>query len=279
MCSAHVKQYLPANFQLIEINKAILSDKKTLDSKTKKTKDEPKIQINKSNYRQFYEKNFEKLSFSVNIESDKIIAHNILEAFQKTQEDILEREYEVNYSGTTVCSAFILGHMLYCANVGDSRCVVARFDNDSKLKALQISRDHKPDDPEEKSRILSTGGRVESFKNEDDEDVGPPRVWLQEEDVPGLAMSRSIGDTIAAQVGVLHSPEIHVYKFTKNDKFLIIASDGIWEFVTNEHAVQIVTKFWMNGDADSAVDELIKVASQFWEDVIILFIQERISKR
>lgn len=271
MCSGHVKQFLPTNIHLIELNKLLTNEKKIPNEKGKKknVKEETKTKdfINKSNFKTFNEKNVEKMSFMQNLEIDKTFATYITEAFLKTQEDIIEREFEVNYSGSTVCSIFILGNIIYCANVGDSRCVLGRLEKDKKIQPLSISRDHKPSDSDEKERILNSGGRVEAFKNEDNEDVGPPRVWLKDEDVPGLAMSRSIGDIVSAKVGVISSPEISLYKISKNDKFLILASDGLWEFVSNEQAVQIVSRFWLIGDADGAVDELIRIASHYWEEV------------
>ena len=274
--SNHVKNYLPANLQLIDVNKILhenINFKKynSNDSKIhKKIRiEEIKIDVvDKSNFKQFYEKNFDKLLFSQGLDSDKEVASIISESFQKTHEDILERSFDVNLSGTTVCSIFILGQTLYCANVGDSRSIIGQLNNDKTFKHLQISRDHKPDDKEEQSRIIQNGGRVESYKGENDEDIGPARVWLKDEDLPGLAMSRSIGDLLAARVGVLYEPEIFQFKLTKNDKFIIIASDGLWEFVTNEHAVKIVAKYLLSGDTESAVEELIKVATEFWEEVI-----------
>jgi len=49
---------------------------------------------------------------------------------------------------------------------------------------------------------LRSGGRIEPFKDYDGSFVGPSRVWLASQDIPGLAMSRSIGDFVAASVGV-----------------------------------------------------------------------------
>jgi len=71
----------------------------------------------------------------------------------------------------------------------------------------RLSRDHKPDTPEENQRILSCGGRVRPLINQQAGgiEVGPARVWLKDLDVPGLAMSRSLGDYVAQSVGV--SPE------------------------------------------------------------------------
>lgn len=70
-----------------------------------------------------------------------------------------------------------------------------------------MSRDHKPNDADESVRILAKGGRIEAFKDYmTGEEMGPSRVWLLNEDVPGLAMSRSIGDFVAQSVGVIPDP-------------------------------------------------------------------------
>jgi serine/threonine protein phosphatase PrpC len=62
-------------------------------------------------------------------------------------------------------------------------------------------------------------------------------------------MSRSLGDELAASVGVSHEPEILEYIITPNDKFLVIGSDGIFEFMPNEDVVRITVPFWKKGDA------------------------------
>lgn len=65
--------------------------------------------------------------------------------------------------------------------------------------------------------------------------VGPMRVWLKHEDIPGLAMSRSIGDYLAESVGVIAVPDIKIYKRDLElDKMLILCSDGVSEFLINE---------------------------------------------
>ena len=63
--------------------------------------------------------------------------------------------------------------------------------------------------------------------------MGPKRVWLPQDDIPGLAMSRSIGDRIAHSVGVSAEAEIFKYNLYSHDKIIIIASDGVWEFLSN----------------------------------------------
>jgi hypothetical protein len=69
-----------------------------------------------------------------------------------------------------------------------------------------LSNDHKGEDPQEKKRIEVSGGRVDQFKEEDGTKNGPMRVWLKYDEIPGLAMTRSIGDSIATKIGVTCEP-------------------------------------------------------------------------
>mmetsp|Transcript_27500 Transcript_27500/g.24380 ORF Transcript_27500/g.24380 Transcript_27500/m.24380 type:complete len:99 (+) Transcript_27500:648-944(+) len=74
----------------------------------------------------------------------------------------------------------------------------------SNWKCIVLSRDHKPEYESERKRILAIGGRVEAlFDTETHKQLGPYRVWLKDENVPGLAMSRSLGDGVAARAGVV----------------------------------------------------------------------------
>lgn len=78
--------------------------------------------------------------------------------------------------------------------------------NQFALKELSI--DQKPDSESEYKRIISSGGRVEPFKDYEGNPLGPARVWMKNENIPGLAMARSFGDYIASQVGVIADPEV-----------------------------------------------------------------------
>ena len=77
-------------------------------------------------------------------------------------------------------------------------------------------------------------------------------------------MSRSFGDGIAKKVGVYAEPEVKIFPFKEEDKFIIIASDGLWEYVTNEEVVEIVGKFHEKNDCDGAVSELYEVSKERW---------------
>ena len=147
---------------------------------------------------------------------------------------------------------------------------MAKFDGE-KWSAKNLTRDHKPTEEDEKKRIIDKGGRIESYKDEDGQPVGPERVWLKGEDVPGLAMSRSFGDDVAHMIGVTSKPEILEYNLCEEDKFIMLASDGIYEFISSEEAVNMVKDFYLKDDIDGALNHLYKVSSQKWlveEEVI-----------
>jgi serine/threonine protein phosphatase PrpC len=174
------------------------------------------------------------------------------------------------FSGTTCSSLIFCPTKIISANVGDSRCVVGKFDG-KNWKAKNLTRDHKPSEEDEKKRIIEKGGRIESYKDEVGEFVGPERVWLKKEDVPGLAMSRSFGDDVAHTVGVIAQPEIFEYNFVNEDKFLLLASDGIWEFISSDECVNIVKDYYLKDDIDGALNYLYKESSKRWimeEEVI-----------
>ena len=95
--------------------------------------------------------------------------------------------------------------------------------------------------------------------------VGPSRVWLKHENIPGLAMSRSLGDKVAAQCGVVDLPEITEKTLNSEDKMLIIGTDGVWEFISNTQAVELVVPYWLDKDIEGACDKLVYEAVSRWE--------------
>lgn len=101
--------------------------------------------------------------------------------------------------------------------------------------------------------------------------VGPARVWLKHENIPGLAMARSLGDRIASQVGVIPDPEIKEFELVDDDKFIVIASDGVWEFLSNQQVMNMVIPFYLKNQPEGACDKLIKESVICWrrEDEVI----------
>ena len=108
--------------------------------------------------------------------------------------------------------------VLYTVNSGDSRAIVGskiKKDKKNKWKARSLTHDHKPELKKEEARIVNKGGRVEPCVDENGGYIGPNRVWLKDENLPGLAMSRSLGDLVGASVGVTWEPGKPIFIFFK----------------------------------------------------------------
>lgn len=143
--------------------------------------------------------------------------------------------FDLNMSGTTL-SICIIDHAkkeVVAAWVGDSRCAVVR---PGGVQGQSLTADHKPQDKEERTRIRASGGEVVAPGEHD----VPHRVFVKGGEVPGLAMSRAMGDCIAHSVGVIHTPGIVRNKL--EDHCVLCCSDGVWEFIESSEAGQMVSK-------------------------------------
>lgn len=185
-----------------------------------------------------------------------------------TRDAILKVEHQVirnfridtEFSGTTLTMVIIRSNRIIGINIGDSRAIVGRHES-GKLVAEEFTTDHKPDRPDEKERILAAGGRVFAVEYDDGID-GPPRVWLGHMDVPGLAMSRSLGDAVAHTAGVISEPEFSERELDPaKDRFIVIATDGLWEFCENDETVDMTNA---TSGPSEAVDRLVREANTRW---------------
>ena len=187
-------------------------------------------------------------------------------AFRHAERDIGKNsDIDANFSGTTCVMVFQVGEKIICANVGDSRAIMVKG-----TKVIPLSIDQKPDDPEESKRIIENGGEISQFE-EDGEKSGPFRVWKKGEVYPGIAMSRSIGDLIASTLGVIPEPKFLEEKIDKDTKFIVVASDGVWEFLDNNAVRDIVMPYYEKNDPNGACKELIKKSTEWWnkEDIVV----------
>ncbi|KAG2260174.1 hypothetical protein Bca4012_097126 [Brassica carinata] len=125
--------------------------------------------------------------------------------------------------GSTAVVSVITPEKIIVANCGDSRAVLCR-----NGKPVPLSTDHKPDRPDELDRIQEAGGRVIYWDG--------PRV------LGVLATSRAIGDNYLKPY-VSSEPEVTVTDRTEEDEFMILASDGLWDVVTNEAACATVQMY------------------------------------
>ncbi|XP_040379457.1 probable protein phosphatase 2C 37 [Oryza brachyantha] len=136
--------------------------------------------------------------------------------------------------GSTAVVALLVRDRLVVANCGDSRAVLCRA---AAAAPLPLSSDHKPDRPDEKARIEAAGGRV---------------VYLNGPRVRGiLAMSRALGDRYL-KPEVICEPDITITERTVDDECLILASDGMWDVISNETACDVARQCLEDGRPSSA---------------------------
>ncbi|OMO79717.1 phosphatase 2C (PP2C)-like protein [Corchorus capsularis] len=137
---------------------------------------------------------------------------------QREAEDVVIRTM-----GSTAVVVLVGKQELVVANCGDSRAVLCRGGT-----AVALSRDHKPDRPDEMERVEAAGGRVVN--------------WDGSRVLGILATSRSIGDQYLKPY-VISKPEVSVIERTKADTFIVLASDGLWDVVSNEIACEVVKRY------------------------------------
>ncbi|CAJ1362935.1 unnamed protein product [Effrenium voratum] len=124
------------------------------------------------------------------------------------------------------------------AHCGDCRCVIGLEHTGGLVFATQ---DHKPDVMSEQERIDAAGGEVRSQIYPDGWVVH--RVFARGQELPGLCKSRSLGDLLAKEVGVTAVPDVAVVEVKLARKpFILLASDGIWEFLDSEFVVKAIAK-------------------------------------
>jgi len=148
-------------------------------------------------------------------------------------------------SGSTGVVAMLDAHRLVVANLGDSKCVLGRVDSGGTgggrggAVAVEMTNEHTPGLVAEAARVLSCGGRIAPYTLHG-RPVGSLRVWLADHNVPGLSMTRCFGDAIAASVGVSDVPEVVEYALAPGDRYLILMSDGVSQFMGSSEIVEFV---------------------------------------
>jgi len=196
-------------------------------------------------------------------------------ACEETERQI-ERDYnhDAAYSGTTAVVIYQHRDQLFCANIGDSRAVLGCCDTargpggGDGLKAVELSSDHKPSRPDEKRRVTDLGGIVQQSAVPVQQNgggvrlvrMGPERVMCKS-GFGGLAVSRALGD-LSLRPYVSSQPEILERKLTSKDKVLILGSDGIWDRISSQEAVNIASR---HGDPIQAARMLASVARKRWQ--------------
>jgi len=199
----------------------------------------------------------------------------ITQAFIETDNQLKNVDFDAYESGCTCVLVIHIGSHIICANTGDSRSVVVYDEqgenNLNHFNVAALSKDYKPELPEETQRIIMNGGEVKQMKNEIGEGVGPFRVWALDGNYPGLAMSRSIGDLKGKKIGVIPDPGILEYDLCEKTKYIVACSDGVWEFLNNDEVKEIGKKYYVQNDPSGFCHDLVDQSLNLWEtnDIVV----------
>ncbi|KAK8550426.1 hypothetical protein V6N13_118945 [Hibiscus sabdariffa] len=173
------------------------------------------------------------------------------------KEIVLQENLDCSTSGTTAVVVVRQSEDLVIANLGDSRAVLGTM-NESGIKAVQLTTDLKPGLPREAERIRNCKGRVLALK----EEPHIQRVWLPHEDSPGLAMSRAFGDFLLKNHGIIAVPDVFHYQLTHNDRFIVLATDGVWDVLNNNQVATIVMEA---ENEQAAARAVVEAATASWK--------------
>ncbi|KAI9091636.1 hypothetical protein K1719_028079 [Acacia pycnantha] len=150
-------------------------------------------------------------------DEDDDIEEAVKHGYLKTDSDFLKKDL---HGGSCCVTALIRNGNLVVSNAGDCRAVISRGG-----VAEALTSDHRPSREDEKDRIETTGGYVDFCRG----------VWRIQ---GSLAVSRGIGDRYLKQ-WVIAEPETKVLRIEPEHDLLILASDGLWDKVSNQEAVDI----------------------------------------
>lgn len=190
--------------------------------------------------------NFHKY-FITCLENKTLADKKTFECAYENAENHVLKNFE---DGATSVTAYINNNTLQCAWTGDSRLVLEK--NGS---VDFVTQDHKPDNQNELDRIKKAGGTIVN-----------QGVWR----VNGLAISRSIGDRPLKEMGkgqIIAIPEYTQVQLSSDNHFLIIASDGLWDVIDSQEAIDTVktklsTRSNLNAIARDLQNEAIARGSQ-----------------
>ncbi|CAH1449195.1 unnamed protein product [Lactuca virosa] len=179
------------------------------------------------------------------LELEKVVTRSFMET-----DAAFARSYALEStlsSGTTALAALIFGRSLLVANAGNSRTVLSR-----NGRALDMSNDHTPIYNKERIRVESLGGSVEDgYLNGQLAVTRAIGNW----DMKGL---KEMGDHISPLIA---EPELKLITLTKEDEFLILGSDGIWDAISSQNAVDFVRRqLQQHNDINRCCMELAKEA-------------------
>ena len=179
-------------------------------------------------------------------------SEKLIKAYEKCLELLEMTAINTSQSGCTCLSLLQTENVIICGNVGDSRAVVGRHVN-GVWSAYQLSTDHRVDSTVDRICVGEETGDMQCvYQN-------------RQKVVPGLVLTRSLGDSIAAKMGVSSTPTIELFNPSASDKFVIFATRGLWEVMSNLEIVTFVGEMYTQ-EPQNVAERLTNEAQRRWRD-------------
>jgi len=197
-------------------------------------------------------------------------------------------EIDTFNSGACAVLAYMQRSSLWVASTGDCRAILGTQMQSGELQTHPLSVDHNVDHPMERVRLEMHGATVREAQVDEDGEMMPGKLYSTPEcDMgPGLSVSRALGDLSASDLGVIPHPQIVYHKATADDRYLVLATDGVWTFLESVDVMGTVHKTYKSGGrALDACKLIIARAARAWQQhegtnyrdditVIVVYVQE-----
>lgn len=182
--------------------------------------------------------------------TDKRVVYPLKKTFVKEiyeffQNMLKKNHYKNSFNTGATCLIVVQyksegSDFLNVLNTGDTRCIICRNNF-----GIPLTKDHKPNWPEERIRIQSLGGEIKFDGND----------WR----ITDLSVSRAFGD-IKSEPFLTNMPDIFRYKITQEDKFIVLACDGVWDVLTNQDVVNFILDSCYNIETGERINKNINIA-------------------
>ena len=188
---------------------------------------------------------------------NNLTEENIQQSFMLTNKLLLTKsKIDCSLSGASFTSIIVTPEKIISANVGICKAVLALYEN-GQYTAINLTKDHNINDINEMKRIINNGGIIKNGI----------KIYIKNSDIPGINTTRSFGDKLGMGIGVLDIPFIQNYYLKGNEKFILLASKGIWEFIDSDESVKIIKNFYENEmDASGALNTIVREAISRWKN-------------
>lgn len=202
-----------------------------------------------------HEKISDKLKKEIGLPNMSVI---FTSAYQECEEYVHNKQYEKK--GSTALSAFLMGQTLFIANTGDSRCIV------SSASGSYTTIDHKPKIQSEYERVKEAGGDIQCIPK-----TQTPAVRTN---YGYLSLSRTIGDYPKPN-GVIYNPQIYRFELDPSSEFMVLASDGLWDYFNNKTIEKFTTALFKNElKAQEVAEKIVSSApKEHHDDITVLVVR------